>query len=138
MKDNKLMKMIGFTMRRGVSGAFAGCLLAGIAAATITAPAANAAPCSASGATGTISSVSGAASQFLIAHPGADQVLTNAASQSPDDARASVRAYFTANPGEYLELKGITRPLVDLQKQCGVSGLGGADLLQAFNEFQNG
>jgi hypothetical protein len=27
---------------------------------------------------------------------------------------------------------------VDLQKQCGVTGLGGADLLSAFNEFQNG
>jgi heme-binding protein len=114
------------------------CLVGGIAAATISAPIALAAPCSASGATATISSVSGAASQFLTAHPGADQALTNAATQTPDEARASVRAYFTANPGEYLELKGITRPLVDLQNQCGVNGLGGADLLQAFNEFQNG
>jgi hemophore-related protein len=132
------MKLSGLTLRRGVGGVFAGSVLAGIAAVTVTAPVANAAPCSASGATATISSVSGAASQFLSAHPGADQALTNAASQSPDDARASVRAYFTANPGEYLELKGITRPLVDLQNQCGVNGLGGADLLQAFNEFQNG
>ena len=132
------MKMSGLTLRRGTGAVFAGCVLSGIAAVTITAPVANAAPCTASGATGTISSVSGAASQFLSAHPGADQVLTTAASQSPDDARASVRAYFTANPGEYLELKGITRPLVDLQNQCGVNGLGGADLLQAFNEFQNG
>ncbi|CAN5688787.1 heme-binding protein [soil metagenome] len=131
------MKMSGITMRRGVSGVFAGCVLGGIATIAIAAPA-NAAPCTASQATGTISSVSGAASQFLAAHPGADQALTNAASQSPDDARASVRSYFTANPGEYLELKGITRPLVDLQNQCGVNGLGGADLLSAFNEFQNG
>jgi hemophore-related protein len=131
------MKMSGTTMRRGVSGVFAGCVLGGLATVAIAAPA-NAAPCTASQATGTISSVSGAASQFLAAHPGADQVLTNAASQSPDDARASVRGYFTANPGEYLELKGITRPLVDLQNQCGGHGLGGADLLQAFNEFQAG
>lgn len=132
------MKMSGKTLRRGVSGVFASCVLGGIATVGIAAPA-NAAPgCTASQATGTISSVSGAASQFLAAHPGADQALTNAASQSPDDARASVRGYFTANPGEYLELKGITAPLVDLQKQCGVRGLGGADLLQAFNEFQAG
>ena len=125
-------------MRRATVGMFAGCLLGGTALATVAAPIANAAPCTASGATGTISQVSGAASQFLAAHPGADQALTNAASQSPADARASVRGYFTANPGEYVELKGITAPLVDLQKQCGVSGLGGADLLQAFNEFQAG
>lgn len=132
------MEISGISTRRGVVGVFASCVVGGIAVATLAAPVANAAPCSASAATGTISSVSGAASQFLSAHPGADQALTNAAGQSPDDARASVRSYFTANPGEYLELKGITRPLVDLQNQCGVSGLGGADLLQAFNEFQNG
>lgn len=125
-------------MRRATVGMVAGCLLGGTALATVAAPIANAAPCTASEATGTISQVSGAASQFLAAHPGADQALTNAASQSPADARASVRGYFTANPGEYVELKGITAPLVDLQKQCGVSGLGGADLLQAFNEFQAG
>jgi hemophore-related protein len=131
------MRISGISRRRWVSGVFAGCVVGGIACA-VTAPPANAAPCTASSATGTISSVAGAASQFLSAHPGADQALTNAASQSPDDARASVRGYFTANPGEYLELKGITAPLVDLQRQCGVSGLGGADLLSAFNEFQNG
>lgn len=130
------MTWTGITPSRVVTTVFAGCLVG--AAATITAPVAGAAPCTASGATATISSVSGAASQFLSAHPGADQVLTNAASQSPDQARASVRAYFTANPGEYLELKGITRPLVDLENQCGVNGLGSANLLQAFNEFQNG
>jgi heme-binding protein len=131
------MRMSAISMRRGVSGVFAGCVLAGIAGA-VTAPVANAAPCTASEATGTISSVAGAASQFLSAHPGADQALTNAASQSPADARASVRSYFMGNPGEYLQLKGITAPLVDLQHQCGVSGLGGADLLSAFDEFQNG
>jgi hemophore-related protein len=132
------MRMSAIAMRRATGGVFAGTLFTGIALATVAAPIANAAPCTASEATGTISSVSGAASQFLLAHPGADQALTNAASQSPDDARASVRSYFTSNVGEYLELKGITAPLVDLQKQCGVNGLGGADLLTAFNEFQNG
>ncbi len=132
------MEISGSSTRRGMAGLFAGCVVGGMAVAALAAPVANAAPCSASGATATISSVSGAASQFLSAHPGADQALTNAASQSPDEARASVRTYFTANPGEYLELKGITRPLVDLQNQCGVNGLGGADLLAAFNEFQGG
>lgn len=129
-----------FSARRGIRGAFAGGLFGGVAvvfATTVAVPVASAAPCTASGATGTIAQVSGAASQYLASHPGADQALTNAASQSSADARASVRDYFTAHPGEYFDLKGITAPLVDLQRQCNVAG-GPMDLISAFNEFQAG
>jgi heme-binding protein len=108
-----------------------------IAAAAITAPAANAAPCSVSAATGTIGAVSNSASQFLAGHPGADQTLSAAISQSPDDARASVRAYFTAHPDEYLALKDITAPLVALRHQCGTAGLP-VNLIDALDEFQAG
>lgn len=88
-------------------------------------------------AAGTISSVSGAASQYLVAHPEADRVLSDARSQPADQARATVRNYFTANPGQYLDLKGITAPLVDLQNRCGTGGLP-SYLVDAFNEFQAG
>jgi hemophore-related protein len=130
------MNMSGITVRRGVSGIVAGCVLGGIAAG-IAAPTASAEPCTADGATSTISSVSGATSQYLANHPGANQVLTNAASQAPADARNSVRAYFTANPSEYFALKGITAPLVDLQNRCGTASVP-ADWVAAFNEFQAG
>jgi hemophore-related protein len=122
------MKTRGIAILGGV-----GIVSAGIAVA----PLANAAPCSAASATGTIGSVSLATSQYLVAHPGADQTLSNAIVQSPQDARDSVRAYFTAHPDEYLALKGITRPLIDLQNQCGTVGLP-ANLIDAFNEFQAG
>jgi len=112
LKENMRMKLSGIAMLGG-----AGIVLAGIA----TAPIAGAAPCSAAGATGTIGSVSTAASQYLAGHPGADQTLSTAISQSPDDARASVRAYFTAHPNEYFDLQGIVAPLKDLRGQCGVS-----------------
>ena len=131
------MNSNGNTARRGMGGVFAGCLLGGVALATLAAPAANAAPCAAGEVAGTVSSVSGATGQFLNAHPGANNVLTNARSQAPADARVSVRSYFTANPGEYYELKNITAPLVDLQNRCGTTGLPPA-LEQAFNEFQAG
>ncbi len=108
-----------------------------VLAAITVVPAANAAPCSASGATGTIGSVSTAASQYLATHPGADQTLSNAISQPPDEARASVRAYFTAHPDEYVALKGITAPLIGLQNECGTVGLP-MNLIDAFNEFQAG
>jgi heme-binding protein len=106
-------------------------------AAALTAPVAYAAPCSAADATGTIGSVSSAASQFLATHPGADQTLSGAISQPPDDARASVRAYFTAHPDEYLALRGITAPLADVQNRCGTAGLP-MNLIDAFDEFQAG
>jgi hemophore-related protein len=100
-------------------------------------PAAGAAPCMADEAANTISAVAGAAGQYLSAHPDANQVLSDAASQAPADARVSVRNYFTANPGEYFDLKGITAPLVDLQHRCGTVGLP-SDLISAFDEFQAG
>jgi hemophore-related protein len=124
------------TTRRRAGGLLLGSLVAA-AAATLTAPAAGAAPCSVAEATGTISSVSGAASAYLTAHPETDRVLSDARTQSPEQARATVRDYFMANPGQYLDLKNITAPLVDLQNRCGTAGLPGY-LVEAFNEFQRG
>jgi hemophore-related protein len=123
-------------LRRGIGGVCAGFLLSGVLAA-VAMPAAGAAPCMADEAANTISAVAGAAGQYLSAHPDANQVLSDAASQAPADARVSVRNYFTANPGEYFDLKGITAPLVDLQHRCGTVGLP-SDLISAFDEFQAG
>ena len=123
-------------LRRGIGGVCAGFLLSGVLAA-VAMPAAGAAPCMANEAANTISAVAGAAGQYLSAHPDANQVLSDAASQAPADARVSVRNYFTANPGEYFDLKGITAPLVDLQHRCGTVGLP-SDLISAFDEFQAG
>ena len=122
---------------RRVGGFVIASVAAAGAVATFVAPTAGAAPCSVSEATGTISSVSGAASQYLVAHPEADRVLSDARSQPADQARVTVRNYFTANPGQYLDLKGITAPLVDLQNRCGTGGLP-SYLVDAFNEFQAG
>lgn len=58
---------------------------------------------------------------YLVAHPGANTVLTTAATQSPEDAKAAVRAYFTSNPGEFLDLRRIAAPLKDLRNQCGIA-----------------
>ncbi len=122
------------TVRRAT---LTGCAIAGLALAGFAAPVANAAPCMVSEAAGTISSVSGAASQYLAGHPGADQALSTARTQPREQARETVRAYFTANPGEYMELKNITAPLVDLQNRCGSAGIP-SDFIEAFNEFQAG
>ncbi|WP_197383378.1 heme-binding protein [Mycolicibacterium mengxianglii] len=131
------MNLSGNTVRRGVGSALAGGFVAGLAAAVITAPTAGAEPCRADEATGTISQVSGAASQYLAGHPGANDVLSAALTQPREEARTSVRSYFTANPGEYYDLKNITAPLQTLRAQCG-SSLLAPDLISAFDEFQAG
>ncbi|HUB55696.1 MAG TPA: heme-binding protein [Mycobacterium sp.] len=93
-----------------------------VVAATLiaTAPTAGAAPdpCSASGLAATSSGVLNAASGYLDGHPDANNVLTAAVSQSPADAKSSVRGYFLGHPGEALDLRNIAQPLLNLRGQC--------------------
>jgi heme-binding protein len=94
-------------------------VLGALASLTIAAPTANAAPCSASGLASTASGVLAQASSYLDAHPGANDALTNAGPSG--DAEGAVRSYFTAHPGEFMDLKNIARPLTSLRGQCGMS-----------------
>ena len=113
------MKFSGSTAPRRLAGACAGCLLGGLAAATIAVPTASAAPdCSAGGVANTVSSVTGSARQYLNNHPGANQVVTAAMNEPRPQAESDVRGYFTAHPQDYQELRGIASPLIDLQHNC--------------------
>ncbi len=69
----------------------------------------------------TASGVLNSASGYLDGHPDANNVLTTAVSQSPADARSSVRGYFIGHPGEALDLKNIAQPLLNLKGQCNTS-----------------
>jgi len=101
---------------------FATLVLGGLAASVIAAPTATAAPpCSASNLATVASGVLGQAGGYLDTHPGANDVLTAAGSQSTTDAENSVRGYFLTHPGEFLDLQNIARPLIDLRRQCGVA-----------------
>jgi hemophore-related protein len=57
----------------------------------------------------------------LDAHPDANNVLTTAVNQPPADAKSAVRGYFIGHPGEFLDLKNIAQPLLDLRGQCNTS-----------------
>lgn len=132
------MEFSGKAARRGIAGAVAGCVFGGLAAATIAAPTASAAvDCSAAGVANTVSSVTGSARQYLADHPGANQVVTAAMNQSRPEAEANIRGYFTANPQEYYELRGILAPIGDTQRVCNVSVLP-ADLASAYDQFMAG
>jgi hemophore-related protein len=132
------MKFNSDNMRRRVAGVCAGTLLGGVAIATIAAPSAVAAPdCSASAVSGTVSSTTGAARAYLDSHPGANQAVTTAFSQSRPEAAATLRGYFTANPQEYNDLRGILSPIGDVQQQCNIQALP-PNLASAYDEFMAG
>jgi heme-binding protein len=107
------------TFRGGAVGALLTCALGVAAAAAV--PTAAAAPCTASGLSTTASGVLANAGGYLANHPGADDVLTAAASQPADEARNSVRSYFAGHLGELNDLQNIAAPLRDLRNQCGVA-----------------
>ena len=116
------MKLSATAMRRGLFGAFATCAVGGAAVAVIAAPTAGAIDdCTASGLATRASGVLYDAGLYLDAHPGANEVLTAAATQPAADAQASVRAYFTGHPNEFLDLRNIAAPVTSLRSQCGVA-----------------
>lgn len=132
------MKFRGITGRRQIAGACAASLLGGLAAATIVAPSAMAAPeCSAATVSGTVSNVTGAARGYLDTHPAANQAVTTAFSQPRPEASATLRGYFTANPHEYYDLRGILAPIGDVQRNCNIQALP-PELASAYDEFMAG
>ena len=63
--------------------------------------------------------------------------MTAASSQPRPEAEANIRGYFTANPQEYYELRGILAPLDDTQRTCNVTLLP-PDLASGYEQFMAG
>ena len=133
------MKFSSTIARGNVFGICTGALLGGIAAATIAAPTASAAPeqCGADSLADVVSTTTGSARTYLDAHPDANQAVTAAMGQPSDQAAANLRGYFTAHPQEYYDLRGILAPIGDAQRQCNVTVLP-SNLASAYNEFMAG
>jgi len=117
------MKTSAICLGRIVFGEIAICIVSGVAAVASTPLTAGAEPsqCTASGFATTASGVLNTAGGYLDSHPGANDVLTAAVNQSPEDARSSVRGYFASHPNEALDLNNIVQPLRDMRKQCNLS-----------------
>ncbi|ORA83723.1 heme-binding protein [Mycobacterium malmoense] len=132
------MKISSIVARRRVAGIGAGCLLGGMTMGIVGAPTAAAAPdCSPGGVNTTVSSVTGAAQQYLAAHPDANQVVTAAYGQPRPEAETNLRNYFTAHPQQYHDLRGILAPIGDTERQCNVTALP-PNLESAYHEFMAG
>ena len=72
---------------------------------TVTAPVANAAPCTAAGLANTVSGVTAAAGPYLDANPDVNDTITGAGSETPEHAQANLRAYFVSHPQQYNDLR---------------------------------
>jgi len=93
--------------------------------------------CSPDSVANTVSSATGAASNYLTAHPDANQVVVAAYSQPRPVASANLRAYFTAHPQQYQDLRGILAPIGDTQQRCNVTVLS-PEMATAYAEFMAG
>jgi heme-binding protein len=132
------MKIGSIVARRRVAGVSAGCLLGALTAGIAGASAAAAAPdCSPGGVNATVSSVTGAAQQYLSAHPDANQVVTAAYGEPRSQAESNLRDYFTAHPQQHYDLRGILAPIGDTERQCNVAALP-PDLESAYQKFMAG
>jgi len=126
------------TVQVGTLALSGGLLFGALSTALIAAPAAVAAPdCSAQGVSNTVTGAIQNAQGYLGTHPGAGRVVRAAVHQPREVAAADIRAYFTANPGEYFELRGILAPIGQVQRDCNVTVLPPA-LASAYTEFMAG
>lgn len=124
--------------RLQTAGISAGFIAGTVAIAISVAPSALAAPdCSPAAVNTTVSSATGAAQQYLAAHPDANQVVMAAYGQPRPQAASDLRNYFTAHPNEYYDLRGVLAPIGDTERQCNVKALP-SNLESAYQEFMAG
>lgn len=133
-KESLLIMKLSFRHRiafaaLAASGAF-GMLLTPIASA-------DPADCSRQALDATVQQTTGAAQGYLNGHPGANQAVSAIYTQPRGAASAGIRAYFTANPQEYFELKNILAPIGDKQRACNTPVLS-PEMASAYSEFMAG
>jgi hemophore-related protein len=133
-----MMKISRTAARLQTAGISAGFIAGTVAMAISAAPSAFAAPdCSSAAVNATVSSATGAAQQYLAAHPDANQVVMAAYGQPRPQAASDLRDYFTAHPNEYYDLRGVLAPIGDTERQCNVKALP-SNLESAYQEFMAG
>jgi heme-binding protein len=112
-------------IRRGLCCVFVAVGLGGAAAAlpalpALQLPSAGAAtdPCAASEIARTIGIVSLNTGNYLDSHPATNAALSSAAKQDPQQALATLKTYFDANPQAGRDMSGLQQPLQVLSSEC--------------------
>lgn len=117
------MTKTGTSLRRGLAGVFAACVVGGAAAAVAIpgTPVADAAadPCAASEVAKTIGSVATSMGTYLDAHPETNTALTTISQQQTGpQSLGALKAYFDANPQAAKDMQSLQQPLMNLSARC--------------------
>ena len=107
------------SLRRGLYGVFAACMIGGGTAAVVV-PSATAAtdPCAASEIARTIGSVATNTGNYLDTHQDTNAAVTSATQQSGPQAAVALKTYFDAHPQAGKDLQTIQQPLTALSGKC--------------------
>jgi len=107
-------------MSRCLLGVLAAC--AGAAVIGMAAPAHAQPPppnCSSADMSGVMTGVMAATTTYLYTHPPVNEFFSTLKGKAPDDRRAALEAFMTANPQVRAELQGIRQPMTDFRNRCG-------------------
>lgn len=75
--------------------------------------------CSSADLTGVMTGVMAATTAYLYTHPPVNDFFSSLQGRSPEDRKAALEAFLTANPQVQAELQGIRQPMKDFRNRCG-------------------
>ncbi|MBB2991416.1 hemophore-related protein [Mycolicibacterium iranicum] len=75
--------------------------------------------CSSADLTGVMTGVMAATSAYLYTHPPVNDFFSTLKGKSPEERRAALEAFMSANPQVQAELRGIRQPMKDFRNRCG-------------------
>ncbi|MBV5246712.1 heme-binding protein [Mycolicibacterium sp. PAM1] len=98
------------------AGAVLGCIGVLAAAPAVAQPPPN---CTSADLTGTMTGVMAATTAYLYTHPQVNEFFSSLQGRSPEERRAALEEFLTANPQVQAELQGIRQPMKDFRNRCG-------------------
>jgi hemophore-related protein len=75
--------------------------------------------CTSADLSGVMTGVMASTTTYLYTHPPVNDFFSTLKGRSPDDKRAALEAFMTANPQVQAELQAIRQPMTDFRNRCG-------------------
>lgn len=74
--------------------------------------------CSSADLTGTMTGVMASTTAYLYTHPQVNDFFSSLKGKSPEERKAALEEFMTANPQVRAELQGIRQPMTDFRARC--------------------
>ncbi|OAN38083.1 heme-binding protein [Mycolicibacterium iranicum] len=75
--------------------------------------------CTSADLTGTMTGVMASTTAYLYTHPPVNDFFSTLKGKSPEERKAALEAFMTANPQVRAELQAIRQPMTDFRNRCG-------------------